>query len=520
MWLIDENNLTICAVVTVGMQLVFFLIAYGCRFDKVTDFAGGTNFVILALLTFLLAQTYTVRQIVITVLVCVWGIRLSGYLLYRIIKIGEDSRFDDRRDSCLRFAGFWTFQAMWVFTVSLPVIFINAPGTKEKAPADEFKAVDIIATVVWTIGLLIETFADFQKFNFRDNPDNKGRWCDYGLWKCSRHPNYFGELVIWWSVFVISTSILRYGQWAAILSPVFITFIILFLSGIPLLEQKADERYKGNADYVEYKLNTSPLVPLPPSFYRSIPRHLRCFLCCEFPLYNFLEEMNYDTHSANESTVITTASVTPEVINEQAKMNQNTVSSDKNYGTTQEQSGAASTGNLNNSNSNHIVEIGNINNNGDDNNSNNNGFGNSYGNYYHADPNRPQVVVAITNEAGTKCKSMLMNTGDETTSDPKQSLTNLYTGKEDEVPQTSKQVTDLKKSSDPTKWFSLPNIPNMPAVKVMDTCVASVSSDDVPVVNRKALSMVKDDPVPDDIFENPDDEAVLVLNEGHKAMTM
>ena len=92
-----------------------------------TDFAGGTNFVVLAILTLVLAEQYHWRQIAITVCVILWGLRLSGYLLYRIIKIGEDDRFDDKRSNPLRFLGFWTFQAVWVFTVSLPVMFVNAP---------------------------------------------------------------------------------------------------------------------------------------------------------------------------------------------------------------------------------------------------------------------------------------------------------------------------------------------------------------------------------------------------------
>lgn len=128
---VDTNNLSICAIVTVFMQFTFFLVACSCKFDKVTDFAGGTNFVVLALLTFVLAETYHWRQILVTVCVVLWGIRLSGYLLYRIIKIGEDDRFDDKRSNPIKFAGFWIFQAVWVFTVSLPVVFVNAPSSAQ-----------------------------------------------------------------------------------------------------------------------------------------------------------------------------------------------------------------------------------------------------------------------------------------------------------------------------------------------------------------------------------------------------
>ncbi|KAK7462535.1 hypothetical protein BaRGS_00038420 [Batillaria attramentaria] len=288
MWILDENNLAICAIVTVVMQFSFFLVACSCKFDKVTDFAGGTNFVVLALLTFLLAYTFSIRQIIVTVCVVLWGLRLSGYLLYRIIKIGEDNRFDDKRNDCLKFAGFWTFQAIWVFTVSLPVIFINAPASADQY--DYITPQDVVGIVLFVIGLLAETVADFQKFAFRNNPANKGKWCDTGLWKVSRHPNYFGEIILWLGIFIMSTSILKDGQWAAVLSPVFITTILLFLSGIPLLEKKADERYRKNELYLVFKNRTSPLIPLPPPCYAVLPSCIKCSCCCEFPLYNYLNE--------------------------------------------------------------------------------------------------------------------------------------------------------------------------------------------------------------------------------------
>ncbi|XP_076470530.1 uncharacterized protein LOC143300620 [Babylonia areolata] len=288
MWILDVNNLAICAIVTVAMQFTFFLIACSCKFDKVTDFAGGTNFVVLAVLTFVLADTYSFRQILVTVCVVVWGLRLSGYLLYRIIKIGEDNRFDDKRDNCLKFAAFWIFQAVWVFTVSLPVIFINAPASADLATS--FTPQDGVGIVLFTLGLLSEAIADIQKFSFRNDPSNKGKWCDKGLWKVSRHPNYFGEILVWVGIFIISTSILRGGQWAAVLSPVFTMSILLFLSGIPLLEKKADQRYRKNEVYLMYKQRTSALVPLPPPCYAVLPALFKCACCCEFPLYNYLDE--------------------------------------------------------------------------------------------------------------------------------------------------------------------------------------------------------------------------------------
>jgi len=301
----DINNLSICAIVTIAMQLAFFLVACTCKFDKVTDFAGGTNFVVLAVLTLVLAGTYHWRQILVTSLVVAWGLRLSGYLLYRIIKIGEDDRFDDKRSDPVRFAMFWIFQAVWVFTVSLPVIFINAPRSAEYLSPDTFTPMDIIGSILFVTGLLCEAVSDQQKFSFRNNPENRGMWCQVGLWKVSRHPNYFGEILVWVGIFIISTSICVSVEWVGILSPVFTASILLFLSGIPLLEQKSDQRHKMKEGYLEFKEKTSPLVPLPPSLYRVLPAFIKCFFCCEFPLYNYLDEESERTPIKSQSVPVT-----------------------------------------------------------------------------------------------------------------------------------------------------------------------------------------------------------------------
>lgn len=289
----DSNNLLLCALVTIVMQLLFFFIACSFKFDKVTDFAGGTNFVVLAVLTLVLAGTYSTRQIVVTVFVIVWGIRISGYLLFRIIKTGTDNRFDEKREDCLKFLGFWIFQMFWVFTVSLSVIFINAPRSAENvnpAKPDFGTAWDIVGIILFVVGLVCETVADFQKFFFRSNPANKGKWCTVGLWKVSRHPNYFGEILLWWGHFTIGISVYELGQWTAVLSPIFTMAILLFLSGIPLLEKTADDRYGKREDYLDFKASTPVLVPFIPSVFKMFPMWLKAGICCEWPNYNYIDD--------------------------------------------------------------------------------------------------------------------------------------------------------------------------------------------------------------------------------------
>lgn len=278
---LDANYLAITAIVTILYQFSFFIIASTFKFDKVTDFAGSTNFVVLALLTAILHGSWYFRQIVLTLFVVIWGLRLGVFLLLRILQWGEDRRFDDKRSNLLRFAIFWVLQAVWVWTVSLPVTIVNASGINPSVhPAD------IVGWLLWALGFIAEAAADQQKLTFKSSPANSGRWCDAGIWKWSRHPNYFGEILLWWGIFIAATPVLRGGQWAVIAGPVFITLLLLFLSGIPMLEESADKRFGSNAGYRRYKNQTSPLVPLPPSIYGILPGWFKRVFLFEFPLYS------------------------------------------------------------------------------------------------------------------------------------------------------------------------------------------------------------------------------------------
>ena len=190
-------------------------------------------------------QAYNARQIIITVLVVLWGLRLAGYLLYRIIKIGEDKRFDETRNNPIKFLVFWIAQILWVYVVSFSVMLTNSPTAPRPDLADiePRDVLVIIGALLFVFGLVVEAIADQMKFNFRQNSSNKGKWCDTGLWKVSRHPNYFGELCVWYGAFIISASNLSGWKWVAVISPIFITILLLFLTGIPPLERSSDRRY-------------------------------------------------------------------------------------------------------------------------------------------------------------------------------------------------------------------------------------------------------------------------------------
>lgn len=263
----------------------FYAFAAGLKIDKVTDFAFGTNTVGVAVLTFFMAQSYFTRQIIVNCLVLLWGIRITAYLLRRILTIGEDNRFDEYRGKPLVFLRFWIFQMISIFAICLPLIFLNANVTSNP----DLNWRDFLGWALYLIGFIFETVGDHQKFLYKLDPKNKGHWCDVGLWSISRHPNYFGEFMMWWGIFSSCSSVFNGPDWATIVGPVYLFVVIMFLSGTTRLEQSADERYWDRDEYQEYKKSVSVLIPLPPPLYRRMHKVLKYF-CCEWGIYSFPPE--------------------------------------------------------------------------------------------------------------------------------------------------------------------------------------------------------------------------------------
>ena len=244
--------------VALGVNGAFFAVAATRKTDVVTDLSYSLTFALLAIVLLFTGARDAV-QLVAAVLVLAWAVRLGGYLFRRILRIKVDHRFDEMRDDPLRFARFWVLQAITVAIVMLPVSYFldsdHPPG---------FGAWMVAGAAVWLVGLVIETAADAQKSSFRAKPENSGNFVDSGLWRYSRHPNYFGEMLVWWGLFVYTVPVLHGWAWAVVAGPVFITLLLLFVSGIPPLERSAREKYGGDPAYRAYTSRTSILVPLPP----------------------------------------------------------------------------------------------------------------------------------------------------------------------------------------------------------------------------------------------------------------
>lgn len=238
------------------IQWLVFFPSYFFKIEKFYDLTGSLTYISLTLLAIFLSSTMDSRSILLAILVIIWAARLGSFLFIRIKKAGKDDRFDEWITSFPRFLNVWNLQALWVtFTSASALIGITSNNRSELG------LFAVVGLIVWIIGFSIEVVADSQKRRFKYNPKNDGKFISTGLWSKSRHPNYFGEIVLWLGVTIITLPVLQGWQWIALITPVFVALLLIKVSGIPLLEKKADKKWGGQDDYENYKKNTPVLIP-------------------------------------------------------------------------------------------------------------------------------------------------------------------------------------------------------------------------------------------------------------------
>lgn len=244
--------------VSLAINVVLFFVAYRYRTDKLTDISYAVTFVVLALFGVWYAG-FTIFNGLLLVMIVAWATRLGGFLLYRVSKTGRDTRFDDIRGDFWKFGKFWVGQGLSVWTVMLAALLAMT-----EMPAG-ISVVAWLGVVCWLVGLGLEAVADIQKFRFTSDPLNKNKWIQSGVWRYSRHPNYLGEMLVWIGVFIYASTVLSpLGTLIAAVSPLFIVCLLLFVSGLPILEKSADKRWGSDPTYRDYKAKTSILIPWPP----------------------------------------------------------------------------------------------------------------------------------------------------------------------------------------------------------------------------------------------------------------
>jgi steroid 5-alpha reductase family enzyme len=250
----------LCVGLAFVLNWIAFIPAFTKQTEKFFDLMGSITYLSVTWIAVLLIPVKDARAWLLLALVSIWAIRLGTFLFRRVQAVGEDRRFRDLKPSFWRFLSVWTIQGLWVsFTIAAGLAAITTTVRRELG------VFALVGTLLWLIGFSIEVIADRQKDKFRTDPQNEGKFINSGLWSWSRHPNYFGEILLWIGVAVIAVPVLSGWQWLTMISPIFVIVLLTRISGIPMLERRADEKWGGQDDYEQYKSRTSILIPWPPT---------------------------------------------------------------------------------------------------------------------------------------------------------------------------------------------------------------------------------------------------------------
>ena len=261
---VDQNSVSygslslflLCTIIIFILQWIVFIPSYLLSTEHFFDLTGSITFITVSILAFLMNDFKNLRQWIVLILILIWALRLGSFLFLRIRKAGEDSRFTTIKKDFSVFFLTWNLQGLWVLFTLFGALTILTSNNNSN-----FGILDIIGVLIWIIGFVIEVLSDRQKSEFKNNKSNAGQFIQSGLWKYSRHPNYFGEILIWTGMAVIGVTIYSGLGWLGLISPFFVFVILNYISGVRLLEKQANERWGSNNAYQSYKQKTPVLFP-------------------------------------------------------------------------------------------------------------------------------------------------------------------------------------------------------------------------------------------------------------------
>ena len=252
------NVFALCGFLAYAINWLVFVPSNLAKTEHYFDLTGSATYVTVILVAIVLSEDLDTRSFIVGGMVVVWALRLGSFLFRRVRRAGRDGRFDEIKVDPLRFFMTWTLQGLWVLlTLAAALAIITSEDRKP------IGWVAIIGIAIWIAGFAIEVIADGQKSAFKSDPANMGRFITTGLWAWSRHPNYFGEIVLWTGVAVMAVPVLSGWRWLMLISPVFVFLLLTRVSGIPMLEARAEERWGDDADFQAYTKNTSTLLLRP-----------------------------------------------------------------------------------------------------------------------------------------------------------------------------------------------------------------------------------------------------------------
>lgn len=256
-----HSGLVVSAALVLGIQWLCWIPASLKKTERYYDLTGGITYlcaIALSLWAGSQEQAPSAREWILSAMVTVWAVRLASFLFLRIHRAGKDRRFDQLKTSPVRFLVPWTLQGLWVFLTLSVVLVINCQATV----GPPMGLWDYIGIALWSLGFGIEVIADRQKSAFAARPETPNTWIDEGLWARSRHPNYFGEILLWSGIALCGLSCFSGGEWAALVSPVFVALLLTRVSGVPMLDKRAMERWGDDPAYLAYRAKTRMLLPI------------------------------------------------------------------------------------------------------------------------------------------------------------------------------------------------------------------------------------------------------------------
>jgi steroid 5-alpha reductase family enzyme len=241
------------------IQWLVYIPSYLAQTEHYFDLTGSLTYQTLAVLGLLLTSERDARTVILGLMIIVWAARLGLFLFRRVRAAGKDGRFDKLKTDWAQFLMTWTLQGLWVTFTAAAALAAMTSGAKTG-----LGVIGVIGIIVWVAGFAIEVIADAQKSTWRAMPGNENKFITVGLWAWSRHPNYFGEVLLWTGVAILAAPALQGWQYITLLSPVFVYLLLNKASGVPMLEARADKKWGGQPAYEDYKARTPVFFPRPP----------------------------------------------------------------------------------------------------------------------------------------------------------------------------------------------------------------------------------------------------------------
>tara|TARA_B100000475_G_scaffold191572_1_gene164616 strand:- start:24 stop:929 length:906 start_codon:yes stop_codon:yes gene_type:complete len=257
--------LIFCFLYSYIVHWIFFIHAYIFQTEHYFDATGSFTYISLSIILILNSvfnsgfEDLNPYTYLIGIMVILWSLRLGMFLFKRVKDVGQDIRFIEMKKDFFWFLMTWTLSGLWVFlTYVAGLSAMTSISLIENMSSYHFTFM-FIGFLLWVLGFVIEILADNQKKIFRKNPINKGKFISSGLWAWSRHPNYFGEIILWLGISVIAFPSMEGGEFLGLISPIFVYVLLTRISGIPMLEKSSDSKWGLDEDYIKYK-NTTPIL--------------------------------------------------------------------------------------------------------------------------------------------------------------------------------------------------------------------------------------------------------------------